>query len=197
MREEERLLELVIKLIENLDHAVDSHVPKKIADIIKDHSIGAAVSATGSALIPGVGGTAAVAISGGFVLSMYIRINKELGISISQNIIQSVASAITTNLAGTALSSVILSGISSFIPGLGSIASSFIMGATCYSLTLVSGIIYIKILTNIFETGQDPTNLSTDELKQMTKDTIQSEDIKDLINKAKKEFKKEKINANK
>jgi uncharacterized protein (DUF697 family) len=120
---------------------------------------------------------------------MYARINKEIGLPFSENIIKTVASGVATNLAAGALASFIVSSALSFLPGLGSASASAIMCGTCYALTLASGFVYLKILTRIFQAKSDPTTFSADKLKEVAKQVVQEEDIKSVMKEAKEEYK--------
>ena len=184
-----RLQHAAIELVKVMDKTVDDSLPSDIADIVKMHSKGAAIAGVASGWVPGVGGTAAVAVSAGFVWTMYGRINSKIDLPFSENIMKSVASGIATNLAGYAVASIALATVSSLFPGLGNIASSVISGGTCYGLTLASGFVYIKILTKIFKAGEDPTTLTADDLKNAAKTVVENEDIKAVMKEAKEAYK--------
>ena len=83
----------------------------------------------------------------------------------------------------------VLNAVFSFIPGLGNIAASAIAGGVCYALTLASGIVYLKILTNIFSAGVDPTSVDIDTLKTMANDIASDINMKEIYEAAKEEVK--------
>jgi len=182
---DEMLLHQAKHLLEAMDHEVDDTMPHEIAEIVKFHSKGAAASALASAWIPGAGGTAAVLASAGFIWSMYSRIGVKIGLPFGQNVLKSLASGVATNLAAGAVGAVTIATALSFIPGLGSIGSSVIMGATSYALTLASGYLYLKIMTNIFSKGIDPTTVSEQELKDMAKSVAKDRDVQKVMKGAK------------
>jgi hypothetical protein len=184
-----KLFEVSCELLKIMDKTVDDGLPEEIAEIVKSHSKGAAIAALGSAWIPGIGGTAAVTIAAGFVWSMYLRINSKIELSLSENIIKTVASGIATNLAAWAIASLAISTALSFLPGLGNVGASAIMCGTCYALTLASGFVYLKILTRVFKAGKDPTSMTADDLKEVAKEVVQNEDIKAFMKEAKEEYK--------
>jgi len=126
-----KLMGVAIAMVAALDKAADKSLPQEIAKIVKFHSRGATIVALGSGLIPGIGSSAAVVASAGFIWSMYIRINNKIGINIPKKIIKTVATGLVTNLAANVAGSLIGSAVSSFIPVLGSVASSAISGVTC------------------------------------------------------------------
>jgi len=119
-----------------------------------------------------------------------LRINKVLNISLSENVIKTIASGIVTNLASSSIFAIVSFSITSFFPGIGNVTSSAMMGMICYALTLVSGAMYIQILTKVFKAGKKPEDLTTEDYKRIIKEIIENKNIKDLFKKAKKEFKK-------
>ncbi len=184
-----RLLDAAVALVKAMDKTVDDSLPGEIAEIVKFHSKGAAVAALASGWIPGVGATAAVTISAGFVWTMYSRINGKIDLPITENIVKSIASGVATNLAAYAVGSVVFATAFSLFPGLGNVASAAIIGGTCYALTLASGFVYLKILTNVFTSGKDPSAMTAENLKKMAKTVTENEDIKAVMKEAKDAFK--------
>ena len=189
---DEHLLREAQHLVEAMDKKVDDLFPHEIADIVKFHSKGAAAAALASAWIPGVGGTAAVATSAGFIWSMYARIGKKIGLPLGKNVLKSLAAGVATNLAAAVVGAIALSTALSFIPGLGSIGASVIMGATCYALTLASGYVYLKIMTKLFKKGIDLSTVSEQELKDMAASAAKESDVREFIKEAKADFREKK-----
>ena len=179
----------LLTTMRHLDRSVDSCTPQEIADIIKFHSKGAAAAGVAAGWVPGAGGAAATVIAAGFIWTMYGRINSKIGLTFSKNILKTLASGIATNLAGYLVGSLVLNAVFSFIPGLGNIAASAIAGGVCYALTLASGIVYLKILTNIFSAGVDPTSVDIDTLKKMANDIASDINMKEIYEEAKEEVK--------
>jgi len=112
---------------------------------------------------------------------MYLRINKELGLSISDNIIKTLASGVATNLAAYAAGILALNAVFSLVPGIGTVGAAGIAGAVSYALCIVSGVIYLKILTKIFLSGKSAHDLTAEELKEIAKKTIQETDVKGMM----------------
>lgn len=192
MEIDHRLIEQAKQLIEAMDKTADDNLPKEIAGIVKFHAKGAAVAALASAWAPGVGGTAAVLASAGFIWSMYGRIGAEIGLPISSNILKTLAAGVATNLASAAVGAVVVSSVLSFIPGLGNVGASVLMGGVCYALALASGYVYLKTMTALFTKGLDPTKLSEEDLKNVAKDVSKDSDVKDILQQARKDFKSKK-----
>ncbi len=183
------LLDEATKLVKAMDKTVDDNLPQHIADVVKLHSKGAAAAALGAAWIPGAGGTAAALVCGGFIWSMYARIGTQIDLPFSSNVLKTLASGMATNLASYAVTAVVVSSALSFIPGLGSVGASVIMGGTSYAVTLASGYIFLKMMTMLFQKGIDPSALSEAELGNIAKDVARNTDVKDVIRQAKKDFK--------
>ena len=179
----------LLTTMRHLDRGVDSCTPQEIADIIKFHSKGAAAAGVAAGWVPGAGGAAATAIAAGFIWTMYGRINSKIGLTFSKSILKTLASGIATNLASFLVGSLVLNAVFSFIPGLGNIAASAIAGGVCYAITLASGIVYLKILTNIFSAGVDPTSVDIDTLKNMANDIASDMNMKEIYEEAKEEVK--------
>ncbi|MFC1238752.1 hypothetical protein ACFGOO_04890 [Treponema vincentii] len=179
----------LLTTMRHLDRSVDSCTPQEIADIIKFHSKGAAAAGVAAGWVPGAGGAAATAIAAGFIWTMYGRINSKIGLTFSKSILKTLASGIATNLAGALVSTLVVNAVFSFFPGLGSGVAAVIAGGVCYALTLASGIVYLKILTNIFSAGVDPTSVDIDTLKNMAKDIAGDINMKEIYEEAKEEVK--------
>jgi len=179
----------LLTTMRHLDRGVDSCTPQEIADIIKFHSKGAAAAGVAAGWVPGAGGTAATVIAAGFIWTMYGRINSKIGLTFSKSILKTLASGIATNLAGALVGTLVVNAVFSFFPGLGNIAASAIAGGVCYALTLASGIVYLKILTNIFSAGVDPTSVDIDTLKTMANDIASDINMKEIYEAAKEEVK--------
>lgn len=162
---------------------------KEIAGIVEKHAIGAAAAGLGAAWIPGVGGTAAVVASAGFIWSMYYRINSKIGVPFNKNILKSVATAICTNLVATAVSSIVVSSLLTFVPGLGTLAGDLIMTAVSFALVWSSGLVYLKVLTRFAESDVDLNSVSEEDLKAMAEEVLSKEDLKGMMKQAKQQFK--------
>jgi uncharacterized protein (DUF697 family) len=192
MSVDSHLLHEAKHLVEAMDKKVDELLPYELADIVKFHSKGAAAAALASAWIPGAGGTAAALTSAGFIWSMYGRIGSKIGLPFGTNLLKSLASGVATNLATGVAGAIVISTLISFIPGLGSVGASVIMGATCYALTLTAGYIYLKILTKLFKAKVDLTNITEQELKDMAESAAKEDDVSEVIKEAKADFKTKK-----
>lgn len=147
----------------------------EVTKAIINNSIGAAAASLASGWLPGVGALAATAVSAGFIWRMYFQINKALGISISKNILKSLASALLTNLVaqlgGVVLIEVTATAIS-LIPGIGNVSASILLGAVNYGIVYVSGLVYIKMLTGLFSAQKDINSMTEEDFKASATETF-------------------------
>ena len=185
------LAKLLYAALKGADAVVDEAFPRRIAEIIKFHAKGAAVASVASGWIPGVGAAAAVTVAAGFIWTMYGRINAECKIPFAENIVKSVASGVATNLGAALVSNLVIGGILGFFPGIGNIGASVLLGGTSYALTLVSGGIYLKLLTTLIQDGVDPTTVPEAELRARAARATAETDVKSALKNAKDEYKPE------
>lgn len=175
------LMPAAVLAVRSLDRSMRSELPNEIVDTIQTHA-GLAVAA---AWIP-VSGLDVAALTAN-IWTMYIRINKKLEISFSENMMKSIGSAVAANLA----SNLAISGLGSFlkiIPGIGTVTGGVLMVATMYGTTIGAAWIYLTAIVNWVKKGKG----SGDDLKSCINDVIsQNKDkIKSVINEAKKDHKK-------
>lgn len=186
---QDRLQDAAMELVGFIDEKVEENLPHEIVGIVKSHSVGAAVAGVASGWVPGAGGAAATAAAIGFIWGMYARINGKLGLKLSDNVLKTLASGVATNLAAYAVAGLVMTTAFSLVPGLGSVGASAIAGATTYSLTLVSGFVYLKILTKVFRAGADPSTAGAEHLKEVASTVMREEDIKSAMKDARSEYK--------
>jgi len=158
---------------------------KKAVETIRQHSY---ISATCGVLViaPGVDILAFVANT----WTMYARINSALGISLSKNILKSVASAIGTNvlsiIPGMILGSVGGS-ILKIFPVLGTAGGMAVTGATFYAISTVMGWTYLKAIMFLVSSN---VPINEKNLKVATKEVAKDKDfIREIYNSAKSDFK--------
>lgn len=182
------VLRAAIELCKAANKSIDEHLPEKLAGIVKTHS-GLAVA---SALVPIPGADVAAAAAN--IWTMYIRINKELSLSFAEAALKSVAAGVLTNLAAYQAGMVIGGSLLKAIPGLGTVGGAVVMGATIYSVTLVSSIVYMTALTKLFKAKATGT-FSPEDLKAATDETLQDKaTLKAALKKAKSEYRTRKEN---
>lgn len=166
----------------------------KAGDTIIACAIAAAIAGVGSGWLPGAGALVATAAWVAAIWTMYVKINKDLGISISENILKSLASAFLTNIiasAGALILAILASFVLSFIPFLGQAGAIAIDGLLGYITVFASGILYIMLLTKIMK-AKGSFDISESEAKSMADNISKESDISAIIREAKESFKKEK-----
>ena len=179
------------KLNPNCVDQQDKTMSQDLAEIVKTHALGAAASGVGVAWLPGVGSGAALAAMVGFIWSMYFRINYRLGLKFSKVAMKSLASAVLSNLMQSAISvvgSVALATVLSFT-GIGNAASSLIMAALDYSVVMVGGILYLKLLNGLMGAGNDPSEMTPREIEIRMDDVMRGENIEALLKNESRSYK--------
>ncbi len=158
-------------------------------ETIQKCSITAAVSSAGASFLPGIGGIISAGITIVAIWTMYVKINKDLEISISKNILKSLASALLTNIIGSVASlflSFICVKLLNFMPGL-HIPAAMLDGAIAYVIVFASAVLYIKLLTKLF-CARKSFDLSKDDIPNITEEIIRETSMKDLIKEAKESY---------
>ena len=115
MDSNKKLLEAATKVygaMQGMDTFVDANFPQEIVGIVKRHS----KIAVASAWIPIPG--ADVAAGAANIWTMYVLINKKVGVSVGDNILKTIGAGVATNLASAAAMSTVASALK-FIPGIG------------------------------------------------------------------------------
>ena len=173
---------------------------EKVETTIQTCAITAAATGVGGGMLPGVGGIVLTAASVAAIWTMYVRINKILGISIADNTLKSLASAMLTNIiaaAGAYILAIVAALAISLIPGLHFLAAPA-EALIAYIAVFTSGILYIKFLTNVFN-AKGSFDFSDADIQQGAKKVVDTTNMHDMINDAKNAYNqdKEKINREK
>jgi uncharacterized protein (DUF697 family) len=180
------VLRVAGELCKALNKHIDDTLPEKIATIVKTHA-GLAVA---SALVPIPG--ADVAAAGANIWTMYLRINKELELSFAEAALKTIAVGVATNLGAYAAGTVILGSLIKIIPGIGTVGGTVLMGATIYSVTLVSSIVYMTALTKLLK-SKSTTSFTANDLKCATDEALKDKaTLKAALNEAKSQYRAQK-----
>ena len=198
-------------ILHTLLHALRHSIPEaqeSMHTYFRDHQIEAAektimvcatvaaASGVAAGWFPGVGSIVAIGTMTVTVWTMYVKVNKDLGISIKKNLLKFIASAFVSNLAANVGSVAAWLGIAfllSLIPGGGSVPSAIINGIMGFVVTYASAILYINLLTKMFKAkGSVDAFTDKDELKTMIDEVNQEADLKGIVKEAKAEYKKAK-----
>lgn len=157
-----------IKLVHKVEEILlyvnnNETLPKEIVDIVKSYSKRASIFALVVGAIPLIGGIIAFFISAGFTLSMYTKINKKIGLTLSENMIKTIKKGVFAHIKALLIIFGLISSAMSLFPGIGTIGSSTIICITVYLTTYLSGSIYLESLSKLFIAGEDPNKLSKED----------------------------------
>ena len=181
-----QLFQVATELAKSLNLAADESLPGKLAGVVKLHS-GIAV---GSAFIPVPGADIAAAAAN--IWTMYVRINKELKLPFSENLVKSLATGVVTNLGAAAVGSMVIGSAFKLIPGLGSVGGAAVMGATIYGITVASGIIYMKAISKLLST-QNSGQVNEENLKTALDEIMKDkQSVQTILKNAKEGYKEAK-----
>ena len=187
------------KALQDLDssmrNSLDGTKIENIKNTIGDYAIAAAVASGVAGVAPGFAGVAAALTQAGFVWATYVKINKTLGISMSENTAKFIGSAIVTNLitnAGAFVAILVGSSILSIIPGVGTAAAIALNAALGYSIVYVSAIIYLKLITRMMQPDGTLKVSESDDTKHIIRAIIKESSIKDMVKEGKAAYKQAK-----
>ena len=190
---------ILAKALQDLDksmrHSLDGTKIEQIKDTIGDYAIAAAVASGVAGVAPGFAGVAAALTQAGFVWATYVKINKTLGISMSENTAKFSGSAIVTNLitnAGAFVAVLVGSSILSIIPGVGTAAAIALNAALGYTIVYVSAIIYLKLITRMMQPDGTLKVSESDDTKHIIRDIIKESNIKYMVKEGKAAYKQAK-----
>lgn len=186
---------ILAKALQDLDksmrHSLDGTKIEQIKDTIGDYAIAAAVASGVAGVAPGFAGVAAALTQTGFVWATYVKINKTLGISMSENTAKFIGSTIVTNLitnASAFVAVLIGSSILSIIPGVGTAAAIALNAALGYTIVYVSAIIYLKLITRMMQSDGTLKVSESDDTKHIIRDIINESNIKDMVKEGKASY---------
>ncbi len=152
-----------IDAYKRLNSAAEYVLPEDIVKIVKRH----AKIAVGTAFIP-IGGLDMVAATIN-IWTMYVKINKELGIKFSENKMKSIGSAIASNLVSNLGIIAVAAGLK--WTGAAYFTSVAVLTGALYALTITSGWVYLKALTNMALHDDDIEDAVKDVLKDKSEIT--------------------------
>lgn len=187
------------KALQELDrsmrNSLDGTKIENIKNTIGDYAIAAAVASGVAGVAPGFAGVAAALTQAGFVWATYVKINKTLDISMSENTAKFIGSAIVTNLvtsAGAFIAILVGSSILSMVPVLGQAAAIALNAGLGYTIIYVSAIIYLKLITRMMQPDGTLHVEESDDTKHIIRDIINKSNIKDMIKEGKASYKQAK-----
>lgn len=183
------ILKAAVDVCKEMDDMADTALPNEIADIVKLHS----KIAVGLAIIPLPGGDLAGEVAN--VWGMYLRINKKLGLKLSETKLKTVAAGVAANVANSVALTLGFGVLAKFLPGPGTVAGAAVEAATFYGITITSAYVYMKALIAMSKAeGKDFSGINIETDLSSAIDNIFKDDkseIKDVMKNAKKDYKKE------
>jgi uncharacterized protein (DUF697 family)/energy-coupling factor transporter ATP-binding protein EcfA2 len=184
MNNQGQLFQVAAEVAKALNRTADESLPGKLAGIVKLH----AGIAVGSAFIPVPGADMAAAAAN--IWTMYVRINKELELPFTENLVKSIATGVVTNLGAAAMAYMVVGSAFKFIPGLGSVGGAAVMGATIYGVTVTAGIIYMKAISKLLS-AKNSGQVNEENLKTAVDEIMKDKQSVQTILKTAKEGYKE------
>ena len=162
-----------------------------ISETISGYAIAAAIASGVAGVAPGFEGVAAALTQAGFVWATYVKINKTLGITMTENTAKFIGSAIITNLvtsAGAFVAVLIGSSILSIVPVFGQAAAIALNAGLGYTIVYVSAIIYLKLITKMMQPDGTLKVSESDDTKHIIRNIIKDSNIKEMVKEGKASY---------
>lgn len=169
-----------------------------ISETISHYALASAAASMLAAVIPGGGGVAAALAQAGFVWATYVKINKTIGLSMSEETSKFIGSAIVTNLItsfGALLAAHAVAGVLALIPVAGSALAAAGEAAIGYCLIYAAAYIYLKLVSRVVKPDGSVDVSDKDSTKKIIEEIMQREDMKGLFKEGSKQFKEAKRNG--
>jgi len=152
-------------VIEHLEFFGEGRKAHELTQVVKQHTVGAVLSA----MVPVPGADVAAMFANTW--TMYVRINKVVGVSFSDNALKSIASGVLANLASV-IPGIAIAGVAGallkLIPGIGTAGGLAITAVTFGAITYVMGAVYLKSLEVLVNSGKP---LTEENIKQAAEQT--------------------------
>lgn len=185
-------------LNEAMKGSLDGTKIESIKETINNFAIASAIASMAAGAIPGVAGVVAALTQAGFVWATYVKINKTLGISMSENTAKFIGSAIVTNIVaggGALLAAYAGAAVLSFIPIFGQVASAAIDGALGYIIIYASAVIYLLLISKMIQPNGTLKVAANDNTKRIIEDIVKDSNLKDIIKEGRNSYKKAKADG--
>ncbi len=166
---------------------------ESISGIINKYAIYSAVAQMAS-LAGGIGSVVALLTQTGLIWTTYVKINKELGVSMSENTMKFIGSAVLTNLianAGIYLVAMVTAWLIGMIPVL-NFAAIAVEVVIAYVLIYASALIYLKLLTEVMRAKGSYELEESDDTEDLIKKIVKDTDIKGVVKEGRNAFKEAK-----
>ena len=163
-----------------------------ISETISHYALASAVASMAAAVIPGAGGVAAALAQAGFVWATYVKINKTIGLSMSEETAKFLGNAIVTNIItqfGALLAGHLVAGVLACFPIFGSAGAALAEGAIGYGLIYAAAYIYLKLISRVIKPDGSIQVAEGDSTKKIIEEIMKREDMKGLFKEGAKQFK--------
>jgi hypothetical protein len=147
-----------------------------------------------ASLTGGIGSVVAFLTQTGLIWTTYVKINKELGVSMSENTMKFIGSAVLTNLianAGIYLVAMVTAWLIGMIPVL-NFAAIAVEVVIAYVLIYASALIYLKLLTEVMRAKGSYELEESEDTKDLIKKIVKDTDIKGVVKEGRDAFKEAK-----
>ncbi len=161
----------------------------EIVKTVMNHAAMAAGSAALSGCLPGTAGAAAAAVSLGVVAKMYVSLGGKLGIRLNNGLIRALASAVVADLAGSVAAMLGVATLLSLVPGMGTLGAAGIVGLTSFCYVYLAGVLYIKMVAKLLETGKSIESMTKEELEDVMHRETDGLNMKSAVKEATSAFK--------
>ncbi len=171
---------------------------EKLSETVNNFAVMSAVAGAVAGLVPGGAGLVAALGQTGLVWTLYVQINKHLGISIKKNTMKFIGSAMLTNLlanVGAIITMYAASTVLSFIPILGQISGPLINMTVGYMIIYVSAVLYLNLLTKVMKAKGSFDFDESDETKDIIKEVVNEADLDSIMKESKAAYKQAKENG--
>lgn len=160
-----------------------------INNIIEMHALGAGASGVATGWIPVAGAAVASVGRTAFIWSMYVRICRRLDINLSKKKLKFLGSVVVSDLAYS-VGAVLAATAVSLVPGIGSVTSALLNASISYSMVGVAGVMFVRLISSLRDTGTDMANMTDEELKERMKVIMSKQDVKGMMKEAQNEYAK-------
>ena len=179
------------ELNNKMKHCLDQTQLNQVSETINYYALASAAASVGVAMLPAGGALAAAAAQTGFVWATYVKINKALRISMSEEIVKFLGTAMVTNLItsyGVVMVGHILAGVVSCIPLIGGIAAGAAEAVFGYVLIYACSILYLKLITKLVKPDGSIAFTSKPNTETTIKELMKDTSVRDIFKEAKTQF---------
>ena len=179
------------ELDKNMQGILNGTKIESIKETISYYAIASTLASMAAAVIPGGGGLVAALSQTGLVWATYVKINKTIGLSMSDETAKFIGNAIVTNLItnfGAIIAGHVFAGVISLIPVAGGALAAAAEGLIGYTVIYASAYIYLKLISRVARPDGTIDVADKDKTSNIIEDIMHREDMKGLIKESTKQF---------